>query len=361
MSILIAVFMYGYKGKTINFALCSSCHRTTLAHFLNEGKWDSDILEDILKKAVISTIYNEAQATGKPVFCIVDDTIASKTKPSSKALHPIEDAYFHQSHLKKQQDYGHQAVAVMLSCNGIILNYTIVMYNKSKAKTKIVQDIAEELPPAPVISYFLCDCWYSSADIMKSFLSKGFYTVGAIKSNRIIYPAGIKQKIGEFALLIRKTDHNVKLVTIGSREYYVYRYEGSLNKVENAVVLISYPKDAFANPKALRAFICTDAALSTEEILSIYLNRWEIEVFFRQCKNVLALDKYQIRKSEGIQRYWLLMSLAHFIACTSTGEVCSFEKGYSLLHKEIRKEHIEYIYNCGKNNLPINDILELAA
>ena len=36
-----------------------------------------------------------------------------------RALHPIEDAYFHQSHLKGKQDYGHQAVAVMLSCNGI--------------------------------------------------------------------------------------------------------------------------------------------------------------------------------------------------------------------------------------------------
>ena len=79
------------------------------------------------------------------MFCIVDDTISSKTKPSSRALHPIEDAYFHQSHLKGKQDYGHQAVAVMLSCNGIVLNYAIVMYDKSKSKVKIVQEIAEEL------------------------------------------------------------------------------------------------------------------------------------------------------------------------------------------------------------------------
>jgi len=31
----------------------------------------------------------------KQTFCIVDDMIVSKTKPSSQALHPIEDAYFH--------------------------------------------------------------------------------------------------------------------------------------------------------------------------------------------------------------------------------------------------------------------------
>ena len=74
----------------------------------------------------------------------MDDTIASKTKPSLRALHPIEDAYFHQSHLKGKQDYGHQAVAVMLSCNGIVLNYAFVMYNKSISKIDIVQNFCTE-------------------------------------------------------------------------------------------------------------------------------------------------------------------------------------------------------------------------
>ncbi len=87
----------------------------------------------------------------------MDDTIASKTKPSSQAKNPIEDAYFHQPHLKRKQDYSHQAVAGMLSCNGIVLSYTIVMYDKSKSKIDIVRDIAMELPVPPVISYFLCD------------------------------------------------------------------------------------------------------------------------------------------------------------------------------------------------------------
>ena len=135
MSILISIFISGYHGKTTDFAKNSSCHRTTIAHFLNSGKWDDPLLSDTLKRSVIEIIYSEAACTGKPVFCIVDDTIASKTKPSSRALHPIEDAYFHQSHLKGKQDYGHQAVAVMLSCNGIVLNYTFVMYNKSISRS----------------------------------------------------------------------------------------------------------------------------------------------------------------------------------------------------------------------------------
>ena len=125
MSILICVFTIGYHGKTIQMEKASERHRTTIAHFLNRGKWDEGILEECVKRKVIDRIYGEAKRTGKPIYCIVDDTISSKTKPSSRALHPIEDAYFHQSHLKKKQDYGHQAVGVMLSCNGITLNYAM--------------------------------------------------------------------------------------------------------------------------------------------------------------------------------------------------------------------------------------------
>ena len=99
MSILISVFTIGYSGKTVQMEKTSARHRTTIAHFLNHGKWDEGILEQCVKRKVIDRIYGEAKRTGKPIYCIVDDTISSKTKPSSRALHPIEDAYFHQSHL----------------------------------------------------------------------------------------------------------------------------------------------------------------------------------------------------------------------------------------------------------------------
>ena len=100
----------------VNFALCSNHHHTTIGHFLNYGKWKDEVIQNSLKQMVIRVIYQEAKRSGQSIFCIVDNTIASGTKSSSQALHPIENAYFHQSHLKKKQDYGHQAIAVLLSC-----------------------------------------------------------------------------------------------------------------------------------------------------------------------------------------------------------------------------------------------------
>lgn len=313
MAIVLSVFLRGYRGKTIDFAEVSQNHRTTIGYFLNHGKWNDLVFQDTLKSSIIEIIYKESQLSGQPIFCIVDDTIASHTHPSSQAEHPIQAAYFHQSHLKGCQDYGHQVLSVMLSCNGITLNYAVILYDKSKSKIEIVQEIAKELPIAPVISYFLCDSWYTSVKVINNFSQKGFYTIGALKTNRIIYPCVIRKKVGEFALHIRKTDSNVNLVTVGKREFYVYRYEGELTDIPNAVVLLSYPKEAFGYAKALRVFISTNVGLSTQEILDMYTKRWQIELFFRQSKSKLALDKYQLRSQQGIQRYWLIMSFVHYM------------------------------------------------
>ena len=286
--------------KTTDFAKNSSCHRTTIAHFLNSGKWNDSLLSDTLKQSVIEIIYSEAARTGNPVFYIVDDTITSKTKPLSRALHPIEDAYFHQSHLKKKQDYGHQAVAVMLSCNGIVLNYAFVMYNKSISKIDIVQNIAKELPAPLVMSYLLCDCWYVSEKIINAFAQKWFHTIGALKTNRLLYPSEMKKKLSELAAELSVTHNGFDLVTVKKRKYYVCR--------------------------------------------------WSIEIFFRQCKDKMALDGYQLRSAQGIKKYWLLMSLAHFMCIAGTGEFCSFETGYHKICGIVQLEKYRYLFQCAKES-----------
>lgn len=361
MAILIAVFSLGYKGKTVQFAKASSCHRTTVAHFLNKGKWDSDKLEEILKEAVKHIIYEEATRTGKPIYCFVDDTISSKTKPSSQALHPIQDAYFHQSHLKKRQDYGHQAVAVMLSCNGVTLNYATIMYDKKKSKIQIVREIASELPVAPVPSYFLCDSWYTCSKVVAAFRQKGFHTIGAIKTNRLVMLEGDKLQIGQLADAALLAGLNADLVTVGKRQFFVYSFQVEIEGIGEAVILLSYPREALGKASALRAFVCTDTSLSITEILDYYVVRWNIEVFFRNAKQKLAFDKYQIRSSIGIKRFWLIMSLAHFLCCAGTDKTLSFEEGYAHFQTELLKERTEFIYRCGYAHIPLEDVLSLVA
>ena len=49
------------------------------------------------------------------------------------------------------------------------------------------------------MSYFLCDCWYVSEKIINTFARRGFHTIGALKTNRLLYPSGMKKKLRELA------------------------------------------------------------------------------------------------------------------------------------------------------------------
>lgn len=176
----------------------------------------------------------------------------------------------------------------------------------------------------------------------------------------MLYPFGIKKKLNEFAALLSVTHLDFHLVTVKNQKYFVYRYEGKLNGIENAVVLSSYSEKAFGIPKALRAFLSTDVSLSTDEILSYYVCRWPIEIFFRQCKDKLALDSYQIRSAQGVRRYWLLMSMAHFMCVTGTGEFCSFEKGYHRIGSIIQTEKYQYLFQLAKGSNDFKAFMKLA-
>lgn len=76
-------------------------------------------------------------------------------------------------------------------------------------------------------------------------------------------------------------------MTVNGSSYWTYRYEGALNDIDNAVVLLCWPEHAFGEPKGLRAFLCTNVSLETKTILAYYAKRWPIEIFFRQSKNNL--------------------------------------------------------------------------
>ena len=148
----------------------------------------------------------------------------------------------------------------MFSCNGLTLNYAVALYDKSTSKIRIVQDIARELPAPPVRSYFLCDSWYTSKDVMAAFRERGVLTIGAVKTNRIIFPVNVKMSIRDFASRLRTRCPSVRLVAVGGRRYYVYRYEGKLNDGVEGVVLITYPKALSASRKPSVHFYTWTAA-----------------------------------------------------------------------------------------------------
>lgn len=128
-----AMISKGYRGKVSDIAeFASQRTRTSITRFLSNSTWDEKLLIKSLKSLVLELTWNKSRETKKPIYFIVDDTISEKTKPSSKAKNIIEKCSFHNSHLKGKNVYGHQILVSLLSCDGLVLPYSINIYEQNR-------------------------------------------------------------------------------------------------------------------------------------------------------------------------------------------------------------------------------------
>ena len=84
-------------------------------------------------------------------------------------------------------------------------------------------------------------------------------------------------------------------------------------------------------------------------------------MFFRQCKDKLALDNYQIRSAQGIRKYWLIISFAHYMCVVGTGEVCPVETGYHKISDIIQIEKYLTLYQCARECNDFDSFVKVVA
>jgi hypothetical protein len=356
-----SIFLDSYQGKINDISkLISIKHRTSVTRFLSKSKWNEQLLFNSLKLKAIDLIWTRSKQTQKPIYVIIDDTISEKTKPSSKAINPIEKCSFHNSHLKKKSVYGHQIVVALLSCDELVLPYYLEIYDKnSMSKIDMATNLIASLPKPVNKGFVLCDSWYSCKAIFDASIESGYSYIGAIRTNRVIYPHNhedLGAKLNKYALSLDKESFD--LVTVGDKEYYVYNYVGKLKDIKNISIQLSYPKGSFQKSGSLKAFISLDPLLSTVEILNKCQNRWVIEVFFRDCKKYLGLNGYQIRSKTSIDRYLKIMLTAYTYSKLRLGICSNFNTGFKNIQKHLRKSQIVRVYFAALKGEPLQKIFE---
>ncbi len=321
--IILASCAKGNSGKMTDYAEVFPTHRTTYGHFLAKGKWDDEKMAQTQQRESFQTITEIAASGQEPIFISIDDTVITKTKPSSKAKHPTEGTGWYYSHLEGKVVYGYQVHAAIVSTGKTGLCYSLKRYSKENGtKVEMTLDVLQSLPDQAG-AYLLMDSWYTNSDILDECRKKGCHLIGAMKTNRILYPNGQRTSAMDYARSLSPSHFH--LVTVKGREYWVHRYEGPLNKIPNAVVLLSYPKDAFGNSQALRVFLCSDLSLDDRTILEYYSHRWKIEVMFRSQKRYMGFKSFMVRAAKAFDRLLTILCLAHFFFTCGFGSNLPFE------------------------------------
>ena len=125
--------------------------------------------------------------------------------------------------------------------------------------------------------YVLFDTWFSSPAQLIAVKDLGLDSIAMIrKSSRIYYEYnGERLSINKVFGICKKRRGRSKYLL--SLNVMVCKDR----KIPAKIVCVRNKK----NKKDWIAFICTNPALSEEEIIRVYGKRWQVEVFFKTCKN----------------------------------------------------------------------------
>ena len=339
--------------------------RSTGSRFLSSYSWNHEYVTQERIFHAISEISNTCEDSDVG-FLIIDDTLTKKNTSTKK----IESLDFHNSHADgNKPKWSHCLVTSHYKINDYSIPLDFRQYHRKESskklskkfldKNELAMELINEFTPVTKNNYLLVDSWYTSAKILLHGLINGCHTIGRIKSNRVIYPAGIKTNVKKFSSYIRTNE--TSLVTASNNKYYVYRYEGKLNDIENAVVLISWTKNDLSDNPAF--IISTDVSLDNKTIISYYEKRWDIEVSYRYHKTALGFDEFQIQSLKSIHRYWSMIFLTYTfleIFRVKCGKLYKFKNiGDVILHfrNNYLVKIVSFAHECADNGIDLQSTI----
>lgn len=347
LGLLVSGMIGCFDKRTVsNIVRSSFTHtdRSCTQKFLNSSPWNENLVNLKHKQYTQKALEKELDASSGPLFAILDDTINKKSKDSKH----IAGMSFNYSHTSDRQEWSHNVQGLHCIAGKLSIPFFFELYLKKDYCTNIEEEFRSKVDISITLleqldlqktypTYFLTDSWYTSPKLIKAAARLGFQTIGALKSNR--------------------SDSDLGLVTVKEKQCKVYRYEGKMNGLENAVILITWETNSpNSDPKYL---LCSDVSLDTKTIMKYYSRRWEIETRFRYLKDRLGFDHYQMRSIKAIKRFWLVQYIAYgyiefyryrfynLFHLENLGATIDYLKAFNM------RNLIDYVYNCDKENVDL--------
>lgn len=297
---------------SINSHFLEHTDQSVKNHFLTDSTWD----DNELTHNRLTLISERCQANRvTDGLLVIDDTIAHK---SGKQIDAVDWFWDHSSH---SYTLGHQVVSSQFVTRAFHVPVDYRLYRKEedvgKEHFKSKLDLAIELIDQAVSAGipFKCvvgDSWYFCDKIIKHLEPLEKDWIFAAKSNRTINVGnrwiGLKDFIKELK------DEEFKKVTItktNGKRLTVFAYSKTVHmrKVGRVKVIVSYLKQPLVGKPFFLVTNRKDWTIGT--IISFYAQRWPIETFYKDAKQNLGFESYEMRRLRGIRRHWNLVFLAY--------------------------------------------------
>lgn len=288
-------------------------HRSRFNNFLGLLRWPA---QQVLQIKALDLIGLLRPQPGDTILFILDDSKKQKRGKHMQAVGWVKDP------MSGKSIKGHQFLVATILLNGYTIPFGIRLYlKKDLCKTlqqpfkKITQMAAELIdeydPPEGVHVRVLFDSYYLCPVVVKACRKKGFRFVSTLKSNRNLYKDGRKLKAGSYGRNLhkrrRKTIFNLKKADRTVRFRYVDAGWLKVSELGRLHVVFSRKN----GERKVLGLVTDDPKVSASQLIRTYSDRWSIEVFFKDSKQLLGLGQYQNLSYEAVVTHLHLVCFAY--------------------------------------------------
>lgn len=100
-----------------------------------------------------------------------------------------------------------------------------------------------------------------------------------------------------------------RAVTVGDQTYWTFTLAVRIPGLGKVRLVISFEKADLTGSSAV--LVTNRVDWTAHRIIATYLQRWPIETFYQDGKELLGLDEYRMRDAEAIQKHWCLVFVAY--------------------------------------------------
>ncbi|NJK52446.1 MAG: transposase [Leptolyngbyaceae cyanobacterium SU_3_3] len=186
------------------------------------------------------------------------------------------------------------------------------------ASQLLEQAIAHRLPFTTV----LMDSWYLSSEFVAQLALHQKDWVSLLKRNRKLSLCGFQlrdaqgqpialpsseMKVEDFVPLIPPTAY--RKLEIEQQSYWCFSFCARLSGLGKVRLVISFQSADLSGTYAV--LVTNRLDWTAKQVLAQYLQRWTIETFYRDSKQLLGLDEYRMRSAVALQSHWCLVFVAY--------------------------------------------------